>query len=298
MSNILIKDGAGTSKYIAASGAGTSGDPHLQARQMVDEAGAAYGVKHLGNKPRMSSTPYVYDIAEGNISGHEAVYKFGSNAAVGTSEQSIWREEGLYPWAAVDAAAGIVKISSTDAEDTLTTGTGAWTATIWGRSSSTGLDITETIELAGQTPVNSNLSYSRVFRVRCVTAGTGLANAGIIRVGTGTVSSGVPAVVWAHVATGLNQTLQAIWTVPTGSTFYLLAAEYSVDGTKGAACCIYARPLGELFQVKDVFFLDGGGLAHNYAIPRVFTSGTDIDFRATAGVSGTGIAANFAGWYE
>jgi hypothetical protein len=266
--------------------------------RLIDENGDAYGVKHIDNKPRVSSTPYLYDIAEGKIPAHTPVYKFGNNETIGTTQESIWEESSLYPWDAIDAAPGIVTVSSTSAQDTLTTGTGAWTIMIHGLDSVTGLDISETINLTGQTAANSTLSYSRIFRAMCQSAGTGLANAGIIRIGTGTVTAGVPAVVWGHVAVGENQTLQCVWTVPTGFTFYMTQASFSVNGNKGGDGRIYARPPGLLFQIKDVFHLSGGGSPHTYTLPRPFIAGTDIDFRAAAGVAGTDVAANFEGWYE
>ncbi len=33
-----------------------------------DETGTAYGIKHVNNKPRVSSMPYLFDIAEGIVS--------------------------------------------------------------------------------------------------------------------------------------------------------------------------------------------------------------------------------------
>jgi hypothetical protein len=221
---------------------------------IVDESGDRYGIKHIDNKMRVSSMPYTYDIAEGNIVGHSALYKFGSNPDVGTSEETIWQEGGLYPWASVDAAAGIVKVSSSSNTDAVGQ-TGALTCTIYGLNSSTGLVQNETVTLTGQTAVNSTLEYSRVNRIICNTAGTGLANAGIIYVGTGTITTGKPAVVWSSVAVGKNQTLQSIWTVPTGKTFYMTSFSVSTNSNKGNIINIYFKPPGELFQIKANAYL-------------------------------------------
>jgi hypothetical protein len=54
-----------------------------------------------------------------------------------------------------------------------------------------------------------------------LTAGTGGVNAGQIYVGTGTVTAGVPANVYGHVAVGDNQSLTGHFTVPAGYTGYL-----------------------------------------------------------------------------
>lgn len=64
--------------------------------KLIDEAGAAYGVKHISNKPRVSAMPYLYDIAEGNVSGHVPWSKVGYNPAVGVTEEDIWSAGGVY----------------------------------------------------------------------------------------------------------------------------------------------------------------------------------------------------------
>ena len=69
---------------------------HVGAVELVDENGAAYGVKHVENKIRVSSMPYLYDIAEGNISGHSSWYIFGYTPAVGLTESDIWSKGGTY----------------------------------------------------------------------------------------------------------------------------------------------------------------------------------------------------------
>jgi hypothetical protein len=49
----------------------------LKASGLVDELGNAYGVKHINNKPRISSMPYLYDITEGNVPNHYPFTKIG-----------------------------------------------------------------------------------------------------------------------------------------------------------------------------------------------------------------------------
>jgi hypothetical protein len=48
-----------------------------QASMFVNELGVPYGVKHINNKPRVSSMPYLYDIAEGNVTDHVPFAKLG-----------------------------------------------------------------------------------------------------------------------------------------------------------------------------------------------------------------------------
>ena len=265
--------------------------------KLVDEGGTAYGVKHVDGKPRTVATPYQYAIAEGGVSGHNGIYKFGQNESVGTSPETIWDEGGLYPWTDIDAAAGQVTVSSTSAQDTASTGTGAWTCTIYGLTAS-GDEQSESFNLAGQTPVTSSRSYGRVNRVIVNTAGTDNANAGIIRVGTGTVTAGVPAVVWALVEVGRNQTLMTVWTVPNAMTLYVTRANFSIVGVRGAEGTIYTKPPNELFQTKMLVHLNSGSEEIVFDTPLKFTAGTDIDVRGTAEAINTKMAATFSGWYE
>ena len=65
-------------------------NPIYTASRLVDELGAAYGVKHISNKPRVSSMPYLYDIAEGNVAGHEPFEKIGYSLVTGTTVKDVW----------------------------------------------------------------------------------------------------------------------------------------------------------------------------------------------------------------
>lgn len=255
-------------------------------------------LKQIDGKLRTSSMPYTYDIAEGNISDHFSIYKFGGNPDVGTSEETIWYQGGVYDWDAVDAAAGIVTVSSSDVDDVAGIGSGAWTCTIYGLSSTDSTTISETVSLDGRNAVNSTLEYYRVNRIIVNTAGTSEANEGIIYVGTGTVSTGVPAVIWSTVAEGKNQTLQSIWTVPKGKTLYMTSFTVSTNSNKGNVINIYFRPPNQLFQIKANAYLFSTALVHQFEFPLMLSEGTDIDCRAVGTATGAGIALSFEAWYE
>ena len=69
------------------------------AAKFIDESGAAYGVKHIQNKPRVSAMPYTFDIAEKAVTGHTSWAKIGFHAAV-TNLQDV------RPYAAATAGIG------------------------------------------------------------------------------------------------------------------------------------------------------------------------------------------------
>lgn len=79
---------------------------------LKDENGVAYGVKHVNNKPRVSSMPYTYDVAEGNVSDHEPWSMMGYNPAmVADTEADIWSATGTYNW--MTGATQLEAVSST-----------------------------------------------------------------------------------------------------------------------------------------------------------------------------------------
>jgi hypothetical protein len=84
----------------------------------MDTAGTSYGYKVADGKPRISATPYYYDIADGKISGHVAWSKIGFNGAlVAATEADLWSKTGLYVFPATASTMRLVSSSAGD-EDT------------------------------------------------------------------------------------------------------------------------------------------------------------------------------------
>lgn len=132
------------------------------ATQLTDEEGAAYGVKHVNNKPRVSSMPYLYDIAEGNVAGHVPWIRIGYNPAL-TTEEDIWSAGGSYVFPT--AATGQMEVVSSLSTADVDIGTILFTGTCDVDGTATtlldaGVDFTATaaagdvlvIEKAGATP--------------------------------------------------------------------------------------------------------------------------------------------------
>jgi len=82
---------------------------------MLDEAGLPYGVKQADGKPRVSTMPYTYDIAEGNVSGHTAWATFGYTPALGVAESDLWSASGVYVFPT--AAQQMEVVSSDNTQD-------------------------------------------------------------------------------------------------------------------------------------------------------------------------------------
>jgi hypothetical protein len=229
-----------------------------------------------------TSEPFELQVARGQIAWHNPLFKFGNNPSVGDSLETIWAEGGLYSYL---TAATVLKVSSSSTDDT-SAGTGARTVQLYGLDGDYN-EINELVTLNGQTAVNTTQSFLRINRMVVRSAGSGGVNAGVIYAGTGTVTTGVPANVYASVngVTGANQSLMALWTVPAGYTAYLLQYDVS-NGTSSqtpAVCklILSVRPYGEVFQSKDVKSLTTGmHIEETFALPQKFTEKSDIEVRA------------------
>jgi hypothetical protein len=224
--------------------------------------------------------PFHLQVAQDQIAYHQHVYKFGQNAVVGNSLETIWQQGGLYSY---PPSATTMTVSSSDTNDT-SAGTGARTVQISGLDGDYN-EISETIILNGQTAVTTTNSYLRVNRALVLTAGSGGANAGIIYVGTGTVTSGVPANIYTTInGDGTNQTLQAFWTVPANYDAYVHQTNISTGNSSSTPAVLktllVARPYSGVFNTKEIIVLTDGNHLQNYSFPIKLTEKTDIEFRA------------------
>jgi hypothetical protein len=234
--------------------------------------------------------PFELQVARNQVVGHTPVFVSGFNPTVGTSYETVWSEGTVY---AYPASATVIKISSSDANDTAA-GTGARTATIVGLDGNYNR-ISETVSLSGQTAVNTTNSYLRVFHLMVNTAGSGGAAAGSIYAGVGTVTSGVPATVYG-VYTANGGSTACIYTVPAGYTGYIfdfLAATGCTTANAFTNIGLYNRPVNGVFDnTLQGRCANGGAFAIPLNYPLVFLEKTDLEVRASATTSSS-VSANF-----
>jgi hypothetical protein len=228
--------------------------------------------------------PFGLQIARNQIQGHSDVLVFGYNPDLDTSEESIWPNGGTVPHPTV---ASVLKISSTSASDT-SDGTGARTVVI------SGLDgdfntVTETVILNGQTAVNTTNSYLYVNQFYVASLGSGTSNAGDINAGTGTVTSGVPAVLYDMIATGFNQRTTAHYCVPAGYTGYMvkgLITAGQATGSTAVTAFLKQHGTDEILRVGAVSAINNGVVAYDFDPPYV------IPEKNCVGATAIGAAAN------
>lgn len=147
------------------------------------------------------------NIPLGRVTGTSSEFKFGANAAVGTTREDIWSAGGVYPW---PTAAETIRIKAGGNVADTVDGNGARSITV------TGLDenwevATETIVTAGASAsAVTTTTFMRVYRAFVAAAGvyTG-ANTGIISIENTTSTD-----VLAEIQVGYGQTQMSQFTIP------------------------------------------------------------------------------------
>lgn len=144
-----------------------------------------------------------------------AIYKFGFNAAISTTEETIWDGQDKYSYA---ATADVLSIVSTSANDDLT-GTGAQKIKIEGLDENYAIQIVE-VDLDGTAAVTTTETFLRVYRAYITQAGTSEVNDGDISISIGSTLS-------AKISAEQGQTLMAVYSVPAGFTAYITQWSFS-----------------------------------------------------------------------
>jgi len=257
---------------------------------LIDSTGAVFGVRQTNGQIRTINTPYLYQIAEGNIAEHTAVRRYGHNSDVGTAPETVSHIGAVMYYPAI---AEILKIKSDDVDDDgAPVGTGARTVWLQGLDNNYAI-ITDTITMNGTTAVDSNVAFLRLFEMKVVTAGTSGRNEGTITAYGNDGTSKIDAI-------GAEENLShsASFTVPAGQTLYIVSIVISDASLKGAEVSLYAREFGGLWENYRPYVILDNIITLPLSMPLVFTEKTDVELRATALAAGAVIAGGFSGWRE
>jgi len=237
--------------------------------------------------------PFNLQVSRGQIALHESFCQFGINTSVGTSNETVWiGSTGTYSF---PAAASVLKISSSSADDDAA-GTGARTVLVDGLNADYER-VTEVVSLDGQTAVNTTNSYIRVNKMTVLTAGSGGTSVGNIYAGTGTVTSGVPAVVVNQTGVLANETESAFYTVPAGYTAFINAWTMSSGNTvadEWTRFTFRVRPFGGVFGIKAQYHIAGSGIYECMTVyPLPIPEKADIDVLAATSDGTASVSSQF-----
>ena len=207
------------------------------------------------------------------------INKFGFNASVGSTFETIWDGSSVYSYPATQ---GTVQITSDDTDDN------------GGTVQVVGLDenynqTEETLTIGGD---SGTTNFIRVFRMIMITATTGTANVGTLTA-THTQSDTTETTV-AQILPTIGQTLMTNYTVPAGYAAYIVRFYATVDVKDKQATVIGAARLfgSTAFNTKAYFTSNGNTIDYKYDIPLRFPAKTDFEVRAKS-PTGVGISATY-----
>lgn len=207
-------------------------------------------------------------VAEGNITDHTFIHKFGAVPALSNgSTGSVWDiNDVVYPWSAFDTA-GVVNLDRANTSDANKV------VTVIGLDA----DYNETQESITLTNASNNAStmvFKRVFRAFIADGTTNVGNIDIQREST-TV---------ARITAGAGQTLMAVYTVPAGYTGYLYKGTASAQAGADATGNMFVRYFGQQsFRTQHTFEVGGTGgqYSYDFAFPPPILEKSDIDVRVS-----------------
>ena len=159
---------------------------------------------------------YLFQHSTRSPDSFDYVQKFGRIPDIDSADtnEDVWDGTGAY--AGFLSANTAMTISSGSTSDDVGS-TGATEVHVIGLVENSAGDwvvTEEDVTLDGRSGVNLANSYIRVFRAYVTATGTGKQNAGNIYIGSGTITTGVPANVYAQIQATVGQTLMAIYTTP------------------------------------------------------------------------------------
>ena len=227
------------------------------------------GNSYIGLLPIQS---HDLEVAKGNIPGATAIFKFGYNPDVNGVEETIWNNGGDYDWSALTAATRIY-FSSTSANDSIAD-IGARQVVVQGLNASY-VEITETVDLSGQTQAATTQEFLRVNRAYVLPTGNIVVNMGL-----------------------LNQSQLGIYTVPAGRTFYLDDLNFTAgisQATKTATVRAVVRELGGVFRTRYINVVQSNQLIAKFEYPLAIPEKSDIELRAVTNTTNNQIGGSFQG---
>lgn len=234
------------------------------------------------------------EISKGNVPGHSIEIKFGSNSAVGTSNEVLWDGGASYNW--LSSAQTLNLSSSSTADDGAPAGTGALTLTIYGLDANYALQ-SETKTLDGTTIVTTDNTYISVYRLMVATEGSGAdANVGDLYAFTGTETDGVPndsTKIYAKISATNGQTLMTPYTVPDGVSAYLVSGWATSGAGKNVNIQFFARPFAGAKNIKFNFDILNNTFTRDYIIYGSFAEKTQLWVEASVDTGTTTVSAGY-----
>ena len=235
--------------------------------------------------------PFELQVSRGQVAWHRAITVFGFNPDVDTAEETVWPGGGIY---VSPSAATIMKVSSTDADDTAL-GTGARTILIEGLDASYN-EITETVVMNGQTQVSTTKEFIRINYARVMTAGSSNSAEGTIYIGVGTATDGVPTTAYQIIRFDYNTSVTGHYTIPAGYTGYMDAGSINVGqvgGSNPVICRLIISGQSNIKYSIAIVALNNGTAQYAFQYPLAIPEKTDIEAAAAGEAANNFVTSYF-----
>ena len=230
--------------------------------RLVGAGGRAIAVDADGGLVLAQPKDFFLEVARGNIPGMTPVEKFGRNPDVdtGTDPEDIWDVGGLWVKPTQARIHNIVSASVNDAA----AGTGARTIRVIGLVDWHKVETSEDVILNGQSNVPTKNAYVVIHRMKVLTWGSGGVAAGTI-----TATAETDSTVTAQITQGQDQTLMAVYAVPSLQKLYL--TQWYIDLNRGGSagtvdCDLLIDPSPDQpnsgYQTKSHLGLQSTGSSH------------------------------------
>lgn len=227
-----------------------------------------------------------FEVARGNVDGVQRANMFGRNVDVDDVREDVWDGGGTYNWS---TTADITHIVSDDAGDTVD-------VEVQGLDTDWAYTI-QTKALNGTSSVALDTPLVRVFRMRNMSSTPA---AGDIQCGVGSTTTSFSAAnLRAQITQGFEQTLMAIFTVPAGTTGYMLNFWGNMNRSNTNGACdvsLWMRNFGGVFRIQSPTGLIAAGSSHFqhlYGAYPSFPEKTDIKMTAQGTANNFDISAGF-----
>jgi hypothetical protein len=278
---------------------------YFQSTKLIDNLGVAQGLKFVDGKPRVSAMSYLYDIAEGNITGHTAWSKIGYNSSVDSAAQEdIWAAGGTYVWPTGEM--GMELLSSSIEDDPikadLAIGTGVHAVTIFYLNAA-GVEKSEDVTLNGTgvvATVATDIKRVNAFRSKTVgTAGKAVGNISLRHISDSPV--------YGQISAGYTRARTSAYTVPAGKTLYITSANFSSIGAASGKDVIFtlratyddkALALRAFFVPFIEIGVVDGAISLEFTIPIRLPAGVDLIVSGIAGNNASKCSSIIRGWLE
>lgn len=235
---------------------------------------------------------YGLHVAAGKIPGVSIVHKYGRNPDIDSGFETLWNGGGDYTGFDATGEELVTVVSTSTADDEV--GTGAQMVVLYGLDVA-GVEISEEVILDGTTPVDSDLLYWRLHRIKCTNVGSGGVNAGVITVRQKVTTANI----FAVLPIGYGSSMIAAYTIPAGKTGYFESwfAAFAGKVKSISVVRLNKREQGKSFQVleEQALMADGSStFPRDYKTPKNgLVALTDIFVTADSDTANVGIAGGF-----